>query len=62
MKYISFLKKIIFLAIIIVTISSCSKPYIDIKSPCVSTFTETKKDPCGPRRPVNEWLFNKELS
>ena len=24
--------------------------------------TKTKKDPCGPRRPVNEWLFNKEIS
>jgi len=62
MKNINFFKKITFITIIIANISSCSKPYIDVKSPCVSTFTETKKDPCGPRRPVNEWLFNKEIS
>lgn len=35
----------------------CSKEYVDIKSPCVSTYSKSQKDPCGPKRPINNWLY-----
>jgi hypothetical protein len=35
----------------------CAKEYVDIKSPCVSTYSKTQKDPCGPRKPINKWLY-----
>ena len=31
----------------------CAKKYVDIKSPCVSTYSKNQQDPCGPRRPIN---------
>jgi len=40
----------------IIFLSGCGKDYIDIKSPCVSTYNNVQKDPCGPRRPINKWL------
>ncbi len=47
--------KKISLIFLILIISSCSSSNtIDIKSPCVSS----KRGPCGPKIPVNDWWLN----
>jgi len=47
------MKKALFLMIFACMASSCSgAKTVDVKSPCVSA----SDGPCGPRKPVNDWL------
>jgi hypothetical protein len=47
--------KKISLIFLILIMSACSTGNtIDVKSPCVSS----KKGPCGPKIPVNDWWLN----
>lgn len=48
--------KRILLAITILLLASCnSTKVVDVKSPCVSLG-----EPCGPRRPINDWWLKGE--
>jgi hypothetical protein len=49
--------KYLILFLIAATLQSCTgTKVIDVKSPCVSG----ENGPCGPRKPVNTWLTQKE--
>ncbi len=47
------IKYLIVLLLFLVVQSCMSTKVVDVKSPCVSG----KDGPCGPRRPVNTWLY-----
>lgn len=55
------IKKIVILAVTMCMLQACGQREIDpgLKSPCVAAPTAesvAKAHPCGPRKPVNQWL------
>ncbi len=43
--------KLLFIALISITSTSCKSRVVDVKSPCVSL----EDGPCGVKKPINDW-------
>ena len=51
------MRKYVFFFLSFLLFQSCvANRVIEVKSPCVST----DDGPCGPRIPINTWLYNKD--
>ncbi len=51
------MKKILFILLALVAVSSCARKSIDVKSPCVSL----EDGPCGPKRSINNWWLKNNV-
>jgi len=45
-------------AVLFLAFSCASKKYVDVKSPCASSFG----GPCGERKPVNDWWIKDKFN
>jgi hypothetical protein len=43
--------KFLFFSIVLLLFSCSGKKYVEVKSPCASSFG----GPCGEKKPVNDW-------